>query len=91
MQILGKSCNCLIEMKCPFCRKTTIPDEPGPVLCPVCMASFHIDERGEYIFVNLDNPRIPLKGTYCPKCGLIQGHENESCYLCAEPLNTAVH
>lgn len=34
---------------------------------------------------------IPLTGIYSPKCGLIQGHENKSCYLCAEPLKVTVH
>jgi hypothetical protein len=78
-------------MKCPFCQKATIPEKPGSAICPVCMASYRIDDRGECIFVNLEYPRIPLNGMYCPKCGLIQDEMNEFCYLCAEPLDIAVH
>ena len=60
-------------------------------MCSVCMTSFEIDDRGECVFVNLDKPRIPMNGIYCPKCGLVQDHEKKMCYLCAEPLNIAVH
>lgn len=80
-----------LNMECPFCHKAAIPDKFGPATCSVCMASFLIDDRRECIFVDLSKPRIPLDGVYCSKCGLIQGHENESCYLCAESLDVAVH
>ena len=78
-------------MKCPFCEEGEILVKSGPVLCPNCMASFRIDDREESIFVDLNRPRIPLRGTYCPHCGLVQGHENEHCYFCAGPLDVAEH
>jgi hypothetical protein len=79
------------SIKCPFCGKAEISCEPGTQMCPVCLARFRVDDWGECIFVSLNSPRIPLNGTYYPNCGLIQGHENETCYLCGELLKNIVH
>ena len=49
-------------MICPFCRETEVGCESGPSTCPTCKAGFEIDDRGECIFVDTENPRIPADG-----------------------------
>jgi len=59
-------------MICPFCRKTDVGDETGRVTCPACKAGFEIDDRGECVFVDTDNPRMPMFGQVSTVFGLIQ-------------------
>jgi len=49
-------------MMCPFCRETEVGHKTGSNTCPACKAGFEIDDRGECIFVDTDNPRIPVDG-----------------------------
>jgi len=69
-------------IRCPFCVNGNINAEPGKSECPVCHTKFEIDDRAECIFVDLDDPRLPLKGTYCRQCGLIQGGYRKHCRYC---------
>lgn len=59
-------------MICPFCRETEVGNETGPTVCPTCKAWFDIDDRGECVFVDTKNPRIPVDGLVCVECGLLQ-------------------
>jgi hypothetical protein len=49
-------------MICPFCRETEVGNDSGPTTCPACKTGFEIDDRGECIFVDTDDPRIPVDG-----------------------------
>ena len=69
-------------IRCPFCVDGNINAEPGKTECPACHAKFEVDDRIECIFVDLENPRLPLQGTYCRQCGLIQGGYRRYCYYC---------
>jgi hypothetical protein len=75
-------------IQCPFCGYQGIEVKPGKTDCPECGTGFGIDDRGECVFVDLENPMLPLEGTVCMRCGLIQGEEIESCVYCEAELNT---
>ena len=64
---------------CPFCGCPEIEAKPGNTSCYACHANFYIDDRVECVFVDPKNLRLPLKGTVCPICGLIQGEDSEHC------------
>ena len=78
-------------MICPFCRKTEIDSEPGKTICPNCQISFEIDDRGECVFVDTENPKIPVDGLVCAECGLVQQAKRDSCAYCGTLLNKTVH
>ena len=69
-------------IKCPFCTEGQVKAEPGNAVCFECNAIFEIDDRAECIFVDPNNPRLPIEGTYCRGCGLIQTLERKRCYYC---------
>ena len=69
-------------ISCPFCSDGHIKAEPGKTICLKCNASFEIDDKVECIFVDLADPRIPLKGTYCMSCGLVQSFYKKRCSFC---------
>ena len=69
-------------LRCPFCVDGNITAEPGKSECPACHAKFEVDDRAECIFVDLDNPRLPIKGIYCRQCGLVQGGHRKRCRYC---------
>ena len=67
-----------------------IEAKPGKTSCPDCLAKFEIDDRIECIFVDTDNPRLPIRGMICNLCGLIQNEKNEICMYCGERLHTTI-
>ena len=69
-------------IRCPFCVDGNINAEPGKSECPSCRAKYEIDDRVECLFVDLDNLRLPLKGTYCRQCGLVQGGYRKHRHFC---------
>ena len=69
-------------MICPFCRETEVGNDTGPIVCPACKAGFEIDDRGECVFVDTENPRIPMYGQVCTECGLVQQIKRDSCAWC---------
>ena len=73
-------------IKCPFCSNHNIENKTGKTSCPDCSTVFEIDDRGECIFVDTNNPRLPVNGTICTKCGLIQNEDNEKCLYCGVEL-----
>ena len=79
------------KLICPFCMNSDVIAKPGKVKCPVCDATFEIDDQLECIFVDLYNVRLPLNGTVCLSCGLVQGIESKACLNCGMEITTAVH
>ena len=77
-------------IRCPFCVAGDIKAELGKSECPVCSAKYEIDDRAECFFVDLENPRLPLKGTYCRQCGLVQGGYRKRCRYCRAIVRTKV-
>ncbi len=73
-------------LKCPFCSYAGIVLNPGETLCPKCAAEFAIDDRLESIFVNTNNPRLPLKGNICTNCGLLQSETVTECLNCGAQM-----
>ena len=78
-------------LTCPFCLNQCIPAESGKIKCPVCEASFEIDDRGECVFGDTENLRLPVNGIVCGSCGLVQDVNRKSCLYCGIGINTAVH
>ena len=73
---------------CPFCGCPGIEAKPGKTSCYKCHTSFLIDDRVECVFADPKNLRLPLKGTVCPVCGLIQGEDSDHCVYCNTKLNS---
>ena len=73
---------------CPFCGSSGIEAKPGKAHCPKCYTSFYIDDRVECIFGDPTALKLPLSGTICPACGLIQGEESDHCVYCNSELNS---
>jgi hypothetical protein len=63
----------------------------GKTQCPVCNATFEIDDRVECVFADTDNIKLPVNGIVCGSCGLVQGGNKKSCLYCGIGINTAVH
>ena len=76
------------ELSCPFCGHPGIEAKPGKASCNECHATFYIDDRVECLFADPKDLRLPLKGTVCPICGLIQGEDSEHCVYCDTKLNS---
>jgi hypothetical protein len=73
--------------KCPFCASNNVRNESGALKCSDCLAEYEIDDRSECIFANTDDLRLPLKGTVCSNCGLLQGMDTDKCRLCGTPIS----
>lgn len=74
------------SFKCPFCGTGDITAVPGKTFCQRCGAQFEIDDRGESVFVDPLTPKLPMEGTFCPACGLVQDGGIERCILCSARL-----
>ena len=72
---------------CPFCGHSGIDAKPGKIYCHKCNYRFYIDYRMECVFADPKNLRLPLTGTVCPICGLIQGEDAEHCVFCNTKIN----
>ena len=78
-------------LTCPFCLNQCTDAESGKTQCPVCDATFEIDDRVEGVFADTENIRLPVNGIVCGSCGLVQGGNRKSCLYCGIGINTAVH
>jgi predicted amidophosphoribosyltransferase len=67
------------DLICPLCLNPIADPNPGEKICPNCHAEFDVDDRGECVFANPDNLRLPVNGTVCRECGLVQAMERDSC------------
>ena len=54
--------------------------------CPECHAKFEYDDRMESVFDDTDDLRLPLHGSVCPQCGLVQGEDVQRCFYCGKGL-----
>ena len=48
--------------RCAFCGYQGIEAKPEKNVYPECEAAFEMDDRGECIFVDPGNPRLPIEG-----------------------------
>ena len=78
-------------MKCPFCLNPIADPNPGKRICQKCQAEFEIDDRGECVFANPDNLKMPVNGTVCMVCGLVQDTDRDSCGYCGAALTNSFH
>ena len=60
-------------MKCPFCLNPIAESNPGENICSNCHAEFEIDDRGECVFANPENLKLPINGTICRSVGWFKG------------------
>jgi hypothetical protein len=75
-------------LKCPFCMNHSVVDKPGKTTCPGCGAEFEIDDRMGCIFADTQRLRLPVNGTVCRVCGLVQSNKSGNCLYCGSELNT---
>ena len=73
-------------MKCPFCGNHALDMKPEKTVCSECSTKFEIEDRSECIFVDVNNPKLPINGTVCNVCGLVQVEASETCMNCGEKL-----
>ena len=78
-------------MICPFCRQIDVGNDPGMTVCPMCKTEFEIDDRGKSVFVNLEKPRLPVRGIVCLECGLVQAASRSACSYCGTIFNKTTH
>ena len=78
-------------LTCPFCLNRCIEARHGKSECPVCSATFEIDDRAECDFADTDNIRLPVSGIVCGTCGLVQSGNRESCPHCGIGIGPAVY
>jgi hypothetical protein len=81
---------CTVTLKCPFCLTGCLEAEPGFKNCRDCNATFEIDDRGECIFGDTENMKLPAIGTICGRCGLIQDVDVRNCLYCGFEINTTL-
>ena len=74
------------SLKCPFCLHLIPTPKPGPTTCPACSAEFEIDDRLECVFVDPAKLRLPVNGTVCLVCGLVQDDQVERCVYCRQTV-----
>jgi len=68
-------------IECPFCSGVVKPAS-GVIKCPECKAVFRFDDRRECFFVDTREMRLPMDGTLCARCGLVQDAGNSTCRYC---------
>ena len=77
-------------IECPFCLGA-LEAKTGKIKCPGCDAQFTVDDRFERVFTDTSHLRLPVKGTVCSTCGLVQGEWNDKCMYCGVVLSSAQH
>ena len=76
-------------IECPF-SSGVLELKIGKMKCPECHAKFEYDDRMESVFVDTDDLRLPVHGTVCPQCGLVQGKETQGCLYCGKVMSGTV-
>ncbi len=77
-------------LKCSFCLKNSVEAKPGKTACPECSAEFEVDDRLECIFADTQKMKLPVNGTVCGVCGLVQGGERGNCVYCGGDLGATM-
>ena len=70
-------------VECPFYSGALEP-KTGKMKCPECHTKFHYDDRMESVFVDTSDLRLPVHGTVCSQCGLVQGMDVQRCLYCGQ-------
>lgn len=78
-------------LTCPFCLNQSIETGHGKSQCPVCSATFKIDDRVEGVLADHDSIRLSVCGIVCGACGLVQSGNRKNCRYCGIGINTAVN
>ncbi|MEN8243343.1 MAG: hypothetical protein ABFS43_00415 [Thermodesulfobacteriota bacterium] len=68
-------------IECPFCSGLVEP-RPGRQKCPECRIGFLYDEGLQRIFVDTNDVRLPIQGTVCTRCGMVQSEKIKRCEHC---------
>jgi hypothetical protein len=69
----------------PFCSGSLEP-KSGNMKCAECHANFEYDDWMECVFVDTSDLRLPVHGTVCPQCGLVQGEDGKGCLYCGKEM-----
>jgi NMD protein affecting ribosome stability and mRNA decay len=77
-------------IECPYCQGLLEP-KSGKQKCPECGANLEIDDRLECIFADTNDLRLPVNGTICTECGLVQGEGITQCFNCGAKLSYMTH
>lgn len=77
-------------IECPFCQGLVEP-VPGRQKCLECKAQFRIDTKLNAIFADIKELKLPVQGTLCPHCGLIQDEMARNCAYCKQKLSSTTH
>lgn len=72
-------------IECPFCSGLVEP-KIGKMRCSECKAQFAYDDSKEGVFVDLEDLRLPVSGTVCSSCGLLQSGDNKKCAYCGKEI-----
>jgi hypothetical protein len=80
----------LCYVTCPFCSGLVEP-RTGKMKCPECHAKFEYDDRMECVFVDTSDLRLPVYGTVCTQCGLVQGEDGQRCVYCGVEISQTLH
>jgi len=77
-------------IECPFCSGLVKP-RPGRQKCPECHTGFVYDEGMERIFVDTSDVRLPIDGTVCTQCGMVQSEKIKRCGHCGAEITGTHH
>lgn len=72
-------------VECPFCSGVVKP-KTGMMKCPECGAAFRYVDHPDCMFADTAQMRLPIDGTLCVRCGLIQDAGNRVCAYCGASL-----
>lgn len=73
-------------IECPFCSGLVEPG-PGRQKCPECHALFVYDEMLQRVFVDTNDVRLPVHGTVCTRCGMVQSENVHRCGHCGGKIS----
>ena len=77
-------------IECPFCSGLVEP-RSGRQKCPECHVEFLYDEGLQSIFVDTKDMRLPIHGTVCTRCGMVQSEKIKRCGYCEVELVNTQH
>jgi RNA polymerase subunit RPABC4/transcription elongation factor Spt4 len=76
--------------ECPFCSGLVEP-KPGRQKCPECHVGFVYDETLQSVFVDTTDVRLPIHGTVCTRCGMVQSEKVRRCGHCGGEITDTQH
>lgn len=77
-------------IECPFCSGLFEP-RPGRQKCPECHTGFVYDEGMQRTFVDTSDVRLPIHGTVCTRCGMVQSEKVRRCGHCGGKITDTQH